>query len=310
MKVLIAAAALLWASSTFASIATLSYVIYGVEFVQTHFLPKELVVKASGTGKTQEEAINNAILQSVQKGLGVMVVSDLTVENERVVRDLAAMYSSGIVQTYEVNGCTQTKHFTCEVTAVVLPWELERKASVNAIKGADLYASYITSKNTLIQRRKIIEYYFSRIRENGLEAKLQSIRIIPTTGEKPKVELKYSVQWNRKFRAEFISFLERLEKDTNASFDNHDLVLQWTSSNLFKNRVFLHTNDEATRILIEKELYKPVFVRFEELNLCRRIDLDASILGFGVYNRDIVEVDVNRLKEMKKLTASMGCDNK
>jgi len=59
--------------------------------------PKEIVVTSKGTGKTQQEAIDSALFASVQKAIGVLVVSDQTVQKDKVNRNLVASYSSGIV---------------------------------------------------------------------------------------------------------------------------------------------------------------------------------------------------------------------
>ena len=306
MKALIAIVALCWATNSFASLSTISTVM----FLYSHLIPKEMTITAKGSGATQSKAIEEALLASVQKGLGVMVVSDLKVQDEKVIRNLAAMYSSGIVQSYEVNGCTTTTPVVCEVTALVSPHAFERTLAENTFKGQDLYAEHLTAKSTLIQRRKIIDYYFSSIREHGLRAKVQNIRVIPTTGDRAKIEVKYSVYWNHQYKREFINFLEVLEKDTNASFDKHDLVLQWSAANLFKNRVFLSTDDENTRFLIEKKLYEPVTIYFEELNRCETIQLDSSILNFDVTRKQTFEIGTDQLKGLNKLTVSTRCKQK
>jgi len=304
MKRLIAAGCLCLATSSFAS--TLS-TISNVVFLASHLLPDEIVVSATGTGATQKDAIDEALLASVQKGLGVMVVSDQSIENEKVVRNLAAMYSSGIVKSYEVNRCVKTSVYTCEVTALVSPWDFERQLKTSEVNGTDLYASYLTSKSALIQRNKIIDYYFSNIRKHGLQAKIHSVKVIPSTSDKAQLQISYSVNWNRNYRNSFIDFLEKLERDTNGSFDNHDLVLQWSSSNLFKGRAFLLTNDENTRVLIENKLFEPVFVYFDELNRCERIKLDSSILNFGISRKQIFEIDSDKLKGLRKISISTEC---
>lgn len=303
MKKLIAAGCLILATNAYASLSTATSVLYGLQFVYTELIPKEITVRAYGSGPTQDDAINNALIQSVQKGLGVMVVSDLTVENERAIRNLAAMYSSGIVETYEVNSCVKTNEYVCDVTAVVLPWEFKRRIKPETIKGADLHASYFTAKNTLIQRKKMIDYYFSRIRDTGLDVRIRSVKVVPTTGDKAKLEIRYAVDWNRRFKNEFIEFLEKLQHDTKGDFDHNDVIVQWNG----RDRVFLNTNDANTRFLIEKKLYEPIYVSFNELEVCEKINLEGSVMRFSARNEKIVEIDPNKLKNLTKITASIGC---
>ena len=51
-----------------------SFMYQGIKFVYTNSVPKEMIVTSSGTGKTREEAINNALLSGIQESIGVLVV--------------------------------------------------------------------------------------------------------------------------------------------------------------------------------------------------------------------------------------------
>jgi hypothetical protein len=297
--------------AAYASSITTTFAIHGITFLFNELSSNEIVVTASGTGKTQEEAVNNALVSSVQKGIGVFIVSDLTVQDERVVRDIAAMYSSGVVTSYKINECVKGDFYICEVNSSVSPAHFQKQALSNSstikIDGKDFYASYLTGRNVLIQRKKITEYYFDNIRKTGLSAQIHSVKVLPSSNELAKLEVKYSVRWDRKYKQNFISFLERLERDTNASFENHDIVLQWSASTFIKGRVFVRTNDENTRRLIHKQLYDSVFVSIPELNYCEEIKLESSILTFEKTQREIFEIQSEKLKGLNQITISTSC---
>ena len=95
----------LLAAPVWTAMDLVSLAIHGVRFSFSDLVPKEMTVDATGYGKTQEEAVNNALVIAVQKGIGVLVVSDTTVDGDKVIRDLAATYSSGIVNSYEIIKC-------------------------------------------------------------------------------------------------------------------------------------------------------------------------------------------------------------
>ena len=123
----------------------------GIKFVHTDSVPKEMIVTSTGTGKTKEEAIDKALLSGIQESIGVLVVSDETAENDRIVRNLVAQYSSGVVSKYEVKSCIGTNPITCTVTAKVSPWNFQRKlmGDSNAIKvnGNDLQAQHMSARH-------------------------------------------------------------------------------------------------------------------------------------------------------------------
>ena len=75
----------------------MSFMYQGIRFVYSDSVPKEMIVTSVGTGKTREDAINKALLSGIQESIGVLVVSDETAENDRIVRNIVAQYSSCVV---------------------------------------------------------------------------------------------------------------------------------------------------------------------------------------------------------------------
>ena len=150
---------------TFSPVDAISLIISGVKFFHSESTPKEIVVIASGTGKTENEAVNNALINAVQKGIGVLIVSDQTVKNGEVTRNLAAMYSSGVVNSYDVKEC---KNNTCTVVANISPWQFIRRLEGNEqtikVNGKNLHAQALTAQHALVQRYILTDYYLSHIR--------------------------------------------------------------------------------------------------------------------------------------------------
>ena len=55
-------------------ILTLSFTT--VRFSMTESVPEQMVITTKGYGKTQEEAVNAAIQDAVQKAIGILVISE------------------------------------------------------------------------------------------------------------------------------------------------------------------------------------------------------------------------------------------
>ena len=166
--------------------------------------PDEITVQSKGSGKDENEAIDKAIIAAVQQAMGVLVVSEITTSDEKVLSELAGMYSSGIVKSYEKK-IAQTQvwwNVQLRQRSNHLVYATKCK-STQIVDGASLHGQYSSAKANLIQRKKLTEYYLSRIRSIGLQAKVEEI--IPSMGEKAKVELSYSIGWNKNFRSEIIS---------------------------------------------------------------------------------------------------------
>lgn len=290
----------------------LSLVFQGVSFSLSESIPEEISVVSSGIGSTQALAIESALNSAVQKAVGVLVLSDQTAKNDQVIRNLVASYSSGVVNSYQIQQCQKDKNVTCTITAKVSPMKFMRKLQGDSqtiqVSGSDLQAKHMTARNALIQRERITHYYFSQIRQSGLDVKIQEVKILPSVSEKARLSISYEVKWNPEFKKEIISFLQRLEKDTKNE-GGQQIYIQWGPTGLFNNRVFINTTNERMRTSMVRFIHTPTFIKIHELNICDDINHDNvfTIDWYGVKREKIIEVDSTKLQGIQSLSASIGC---
>lgn len=302
-------------SFDFVTYNVISFMHQGIRFIYSDAVPKELTVTSIGTGKTREEAIDKALLSGIQESLGVLIVSDETAENDRIVRNLVAQYSSGVVNKYEVKSCVGFNPITCTVTAKVSPWNFQRKlmGDSNTIKvnGDDLQAQHMTAKNVLIQRQKLTKYYLSQIQQSGLEVKIKEVKVLPTMGENATVVIDYDVQWIPEFKKSIISFLEKLEKDTDGKTKNNNQVyIQWDATSFAENRVRINTYDDGFRRMMESYLQQPITVGINELGTCDKFQPTGGVFGidwYGFHKQKTVKLTSEQLSKIDKITMSVGC---
>lgn len=296
----------------FSSFDTLYLVFKGVHFLHADSTPKELVVSEIGMGKTQTEAVENALQLAISKSIGVLIVSDQTIENDRVIRNLAAAYSSGVVNSYTIDSCTKNEYVSCKVTAKISPWNFIRKLQGDSqtmqVNGDDLLMQHRSAQATMIQRRKIAEYYFSQIRNVGLDAKIREVKILPSNG-KAKLAIEYEVKWNPDYKKSMIAFLEKLEKDTEGE-TNQQVYIQWGPTGFFENRVRINTQDPYLRQLMLNYLFAPIEVNIVELGICERFDPPEDVFKidwYGFRKQKVIEIDSQKLVGIRKLSASTTC---
>jgi len=307
---------LLWTSSVSAQSFTpfdyVSLIFQGIYFSMSESVPEEITVTAKGVGETQAIAIETALNSAVQKAAGVLVISDQTVQNDRVIRNLVASYSSGVVNSYKIDTCQKDKVIHCTITAKVSPMKFMRKLQGDSqtiqVNGNDLLAKHQTAKNTLIQREKITNYYFSQIRQSGLDVIIREVKILPSDTEKVKLVVDYEVKWNAEYKKEILKFLERLEKDTKND-GGQQIYIQWGPTGLFNNRVHINVVNERLRTSMLRMIHAPTFVKINELNLCEDINHDNvfTIDWYGVKRQRTIEVDPAKLRGIQSLSASIGC---
>ena len=282
-----------------------------VRFAITDSVPDEMTITTKGRGKTQEDAVNAAIHDAVQKSIGILVISEQTVQNDKVIRNLAASYSSGVVNSYVIDTCEKDKFYTCTVTAKVSPWKFMRKlqgeSQTMQVSGNDLFMQHQTAKTVLLQREKMTRYYFSQIRQSGLDAKILELKIEPTVGEKATVVIDYEVKWNPEFKKEMIRYLEKLQDDTKGQ-TNGQVYIQWAPTGFFENRVWINTHNPQMQMVMNEYMYQPVYLKIKEFNMCFDAGMKEDVFKvdwYGLRNQRRIEVDVSKLKALQSVSVGI-----
>jgi hypothetical protein len=310
----------------------------GVRLLFPSTLPDEIYTRSTGTGATREVAVKNALLSAVQQTMGVLIVSETTVVNDRLLRDIYAGYSSGIVKSFNIVGCSDGYYYrvSCTVNAITKPWAIRETIFATgravSVDGQNLYGQYVTQREVLLQRRKLMDYYLSRIRTVGLVPTIESVSVVPSASEDALIRIQFSLAWNPAFRQELIDFLKRLEKDTggdrirrtpgygdfilneevyNQNFSN--LVMSWgpRSGRWLSDEVVIKTPDHELYEMVRKNLYKPIDFSIEPFGLCDAIDIDDSILRYASRRAQVYEMTIwvqpQFLASVDRVAITMGC---
>ena len=309
----------------------------GVRLIFPSTLPDELYATGTGTGSSREEAVKNALLSAVQQTMGVLVVSETTVQNDRLLRDIYAGYSSGIVKSFKVAGCFDIYYrVSCTVNAITKPWAIRETifATGRAVRvdGQNLYGQYLTHREVLLQRRKLMDYYLSRIRTVGLVPTIRSVSIVPSASENALVRVQFTVTWNRQFREELIEFLKRLEQDTGGDRirrlrdyrdiifrdgvfnpDYENFIMSWgpRGGRWFSDEVVIRSPDPGLSKLVMQYLYGPIPFTVKPFNLCDEIDPDDSILHYAGQRAEGYDMTLwvkpQFLANIDNISIKMGC---
>jgi len=308
-------------------ISATSLVLQGVRFYFSLAVPSEIPVEATGTGLTREKAIDNALISAVQQAIGVLVVSDVTVDSNRVVRDIAINYASGVVKEYSIKQCNESVRVQCTIRAKVSPALFQQKllasSSVTKIDGENMYGQYLTSRNAIIQRYRITEYFLSRIRTQGLQVQLRRFEVQPTAKNKVPIYIQYSIRFIPSYKKTIINLFEQLQKDTGAGFNPwtgrrgepaigvnpYTIYIQWGPTNFNQNQAWIHTYDYNYAQMIRKYEYENIPIMLKELGICENINVDSVFIidWRGLTRSGTIYVDPEKLKGVKQLTIELGC---
>ena len=308
------------------TVTATSYVVQGVRFYFSTFVPSEIVVVSTGTGETREKAIDNALIAAIQEALGVLVVSEVTIRDDQVLKNIAILYSDGVVNSYKVGECKGDSRQSCEITAKVSATRLQKKFSssgaVAEVDGKDMYGQYITSKNVIYQRKRLAEYYLSHIRKTGLDLKIDSIKVLPTTANSVPIEINYTVSWNLEFKKNAITFFKNLQKETGGKFqsfrDSKESDYQFTltygdSFSFTRNEhLYINTYDKAFYDMMRSYVHSNIKVRVNPFGKCDSFEPQYLSGIFAMYQNEekrkiVVTENPEFLKQINTVSLSFGC---
>jgi hypothetical protein len=301
--------------------AAVSVALHGIKFLIQSNAPKEIVVRVTGFGENEREAVEDALVRSVAQASGVFIVSDVSTDAQKITKDIGIQYASGFVVSHTVEKCYTTLRTSCDVTARVRTKKIQdyliSTGELGAADVSDVYAKAVTSRHALIQRAKLTDYYLKRLRVDGLDARIHQISIRPSLDNVVNLDLSYKVSLRPELKSEVIKFLQQLEADTDGrnfqklTHDSRQLYVHWGPTGFRENRVYINTFDERYHKDFQELLTKDIEIYIKELELCERLPLKANILALDWYGYErtiTLQIPAERLEKLEKLTFQpSGC---
>ena len=73
-------------AQSFTPFEYVSLIFQGIYFSMSESVPEQITVTSKGVGSNQNEAVESALNSAVQKAVGVLVLSEQSAKNDRVIR--------------------------------------------------------------------------------------------------------------------------------------------------------------------------------------------------------------------------------
>lgn len=290
-------------------------VFKGIEFLFSNSLPEEMTVSATGTGNTREEALQNALKEAVQKGVGVLVVSDLRISDQKIISDQLLNYSSGFIKEYKAEACLINKKITCKILAKVAPWNLLRNQfnsnNKNSINGEQLVTQHNSVKNVITQQKKLLIYYKEKISEDGYKFEVKDVTSIPSYSNLIPIEITYRLTPNLDLRKEIFNFLKLVEitpeNKLSTDIEKKTIYLGTDSSYLFKKNLRVIYWDEEMLAAFNELMSKNIEIYLEELGMCIKVN-NLNLLTFDEMTDKVSgNYFPNDLKNLKNISTRNTC---
>ena len=197
-----------------------SLIVSGVKFMFGDSVPESIPVTVTGVGTTPDKAISSGLIRATNQALGVLVVSELSMYQYEVLKEMSIEYSAGVVNSYKVTGCIKKGElFYCNMDMLVsksgLRRNLEKSAAVN---GNSLHAEYITMKNREEQKGKLNLHVLQP--RNALTAKIVNLQVLPSKDKFATISVDALVKFNN-----FNQFIEA-QRTTHAIIDSQSFTLK------------------------------------------------------------------------------------
>ena len=208
------------------------------------------IVVVVGSGRSQQDSVENALDIAVKKVAGVLIVSEKKLRNNELVKDITLSYSGGYVSGYEIVECETdevVQRFDCKLRVKVNKMKIRNflYAEGNVIEIQDEYAKYETQKKAVSDYQNMIRYYFTNIRTSYMRADIKNVNFRPYANNPSIVEVnvRFKVSLDKSYKKEFVNFLEKLQKDTGGSMQNYSFMIRYgfpfSAAEFMDNTVYL-----------------------------------------------------------------------
>lgn len=191
----------------------------------------DLVVSAEGTGASAKEALDNALIQSVQIAVGVLVVSERAVRDDSL-SEKSITYSNAFVKTYQLirNYIDTNSVFHAQIVASVSSRKILENipkvgVSKSSVDSSDLYAQAYTHRLRLLEGDKLLNHVLSQYPNGAFFIHIDPVRLNETRRDGPALlQIPLTINLNK----DFYSNLTTIGEITSSA---HYPNLDGTSSN-------------------------------------------------------------------------------
>lgn len=176
-------------------------------------------ITLEATGSTREMAIANAISAASEQASGVMVISDQTLEGDRLTKDQIRQHTTGIVNKYEVVSCNKLDQmFTCMINANVSPAPLRmtmegKGVNFTPIQGQSAAAEVQTYNQSINTGREFVLQALADWQQS-LKLTVKDVKVQPAINGQPVIDLTYQLEVEPGYFKHLQAILDRVE-DTN-----------------------------------------------------------------------------------------------
>ena len=176
-------------------------------------------ITLDATGSTREAAIANAISAASEQASGVMVISEQTLEGDRLTKDQIRQHTTGIVNKYEVVSCNKLDQmFACMINANVSPAPLRMTAegrgmSFTPIQGQSAAAEVQTYNQSINTGREFVLQALADWQQS-LKLTVKDVKVQPAINGQPVIDLTYQLEVEPGYFKHLQAILDRVE-DTN-----------------------------------------------------------------------------------------------
>lgn len=207
-------------------------------------------VNGVGQGSSQRLALQEAFRDAIQKSLGVLVVSNITLDREILSKDKFDEYSSGFIERYSTNSVSVNDfgQYEISIDALVSSSKLSKTlvnstsvSSTSSVSGEEIDAQVYSRLKSRIQEDAFLRNIGSQYLSNAFQIKFGAMGAVIDKNRSPYIEVPYSLSWNDDFIESMIETVKFVSEDNclilGSGFPRCDYDLRFVTSKYYLDRL-------------------------------------------------------------------------
>jgi hypothetical protein len=268
---------------------------------------KEIVAEGIGSGGTKQDALRDAMKKSIEKAVGMYVMSKTTMKDDELKEQIVVTSDAVVTNYKELSSSEHDGIWVVKIEAKVLPNEYLKYATKLITQDVSLdFANILNTAQAMDNAKEVIDEIFEDEYYKIYRFEKTAVRMgenAALNSNKVSVEIDYTLKFDKKeydkFQEKFCNFLDKIAKykyegkrSTCTTIRNSvngrvfkEIGMDDSERDNFRCIMFASINGTKEK----KEMYKLYFIRKEIFDLIRPKMVGRVFLVFSFLPTDSTE---------------------
>ena len=213
-------------------------------------------VEVKSQGQSLEEAKQNGFKIAVKQAVGTLVLNEVEVANQNIIRNDVIMYSSGMVEKYKIKNQSLNNS---QVVLIMDVWVSDSRISRRlmtvgkadaTIEGDQISAREKSHIAEQLDGDRVISTVANDFPKRAFEVKIKNTQIL-RQNRNFQILVNINLEWSKYYIDSLIDALNRTKSGTPSFFKNYNSIISVKKSKMFQEQYRAGFDDDGKKNILQ-----------------------------------------------------------